>query len=172
MALRGRYGVSMEQPGSDREPAVSRDRPANIYNHLAPSERLLSTFGTFYATNYRVLRLDPPNGPSRGNLLEIPYAGMTSVDMVRRANHPMLALGMVMALLGLFIIPVLPVSALLTLPIAGVILFMGARGKPGYFQISARDMPQQAEKYWQIKYDGSGSFVATLRSAIGQMPDF
>ena len=162
----------MKQPGSHQEPAISRDSQPNIHHHLASSERLLSTFGTFYATNYRVLRLDPPQGPSRGNLLEIPYARMISIDMVRRANHPIMALGTVLALLGLFISPVLPVSALLTLPIAGAILFMGARGKPGYFQIAAQDMPKQAEKYWQVKYDGSGSFVATLRSAIGQMPDF
>ena len=162
----------MEQPNSRQEPVFTGDHRPNIYEHLAPSERLLSTFGSFYATNYRVLRMDRPQGPSRGYLLEIPYNRLLSVDLVRQANHPMLALGTVMALLGLFIMPVLPVSALLTLPIAGAILFVGARGKPGYFQIAAQDMPKQAEKLWRVEYERSGSFVATLRSAIGQMPDY
>ena len=162
----------MEQPDSQQEPIFTGQNRPNIHRHLSSSERLLSTFGSFYATNYRLLRLDPPQGPSRGYLLEIPYHRVVSVDLVRRANHPMLALGTAMALLGIFIMPVLPVSALLTIPIAGGILFVGARGKPGYFQIAARDMPKEAEKLWQVEYERSGSFVATIRSAIGQMPVF
>ncbi len=162
----------MQQPGGQWDPVLNEDFRPNIHSHLAHSERLLSTFGSFHATNYRVLRMDPPEGPSKGLLLEIPYNRLISVDLVRRANHPLLILGTVMALLGLFIMPVLPVSALLTLPIAGGVLFMGARGKPGYFQLSAQDMPKREERLWRVEYERSGSFVATLRSAIGQMPEF
>ena len=147
------------------------DRP-NIHRYLAASERLLSSFAPFYATNYRVVRLDPANGPSQGNLLEISYRDLASVDMVRRANHPALALGAVLVILGLLMTPVLPISAILSLPLGGVFLYIGARGKPGYFQLQARNMPKQAEKYWQVSYERSGSFIATLRSAIGQMPEF
>jgi hypothetical protein len=144
----------------------------NIYTLLAPSERIISTFGPFYATNHRVLRLDPVQGPSRGHLLEIPYSQLDSVEIVRRANHPVLALGTAMIILGLFIMPVLPVSALLTLPLGGGVLYLGAQGKPSYYQLTARDMPRQAEKYWQVAYHRSGDFIATVRSIIGQMPEF
>jgi hypothetical protein len=146
--------------------------PADIYSRLAASEKVLSVFGPFYATNHRVLRLDPPNGLSQGHLLEIPYSQLVSVEMVRRANHTVLALGTAMIILGLFIMPVLPISAVLTLPIGGGVLYLGAKGKPGYFQLMTRDMPKPAEKYWQVEYNRSGSFIATVRSVIGQMPDF
>lgn len=145
---------------------------SEIGSHLASAEEVLSVFGPFFATNQRVLRLDPPNGPSRGHLLEIPYSQLDSVDMVRRAHHPLMALGTVMIVMGLFMAPVLPISALFTLPIGGGILYVGAKGKPGYFQLTARDMPKQAEKFWQVQYERSGNFVATIRSIIGQMPEF
>ena len=162
----------MHQPGGPSDLVLNEDFRPNIHSHLASSERLLSSFGSFHATNYRVLRLDPPEGPTKGRLLEIPYHRLISVDLVRRANHPLLVLGTVMVLLGLFIMPVLPVSALLTLPIAGGVLFMGARGKPGYFQLYTHDMPKREEGLWRVEYERSGNFVATLRSAIGQMPEF
>ena len=162
----------MQVPEGESVPRDNRpDRP-NIHHYLATSERLLSSFAPFYATNYRVMRLDPPSGPSRGHLLEIPYQNLASVDMVRRANHPSLGLGAVMVILGLLMTPFLPISALFMLPLGGVFLYIGARGKPGYFQLQAREMPKQAQKYWQVNYERSGSFIATLRSAIGQMPEF
>ena len=144
----------------------------DIQSHLSSAEKVLSAFGPFFATNYRVLRLDAPNGPSRGHLLEIPYHQLDSIDMVRRSNHPMMALGTVMVVLGLLMSGFLPISALLMLPLGGVFIYLGAKGKPGYFQLLARDMPKQAEKFWQVEYNRSGNFIATLRSAIGQMPDF
>ena len=162
----------MQQPGGPSDLVFNESFHPNIHSYLAPSERMLSSFGSFHATNYRVLRLDPPDGTTQGRLLEIPYHRLISVDLVRRANHPLLILGTLMVLLGLFILPVLPVSALLTLPIAGGVLFMGARGKPGYFQLSARDMPKREERLWRVEYERSGTFVATLRSSIGQMPEF
>ena len=45
-------------------------------------------------------------------------------------------------------------------------------GKTGYFQLMAHDMPKPAEKYWQVEYNRSGNFIATVRSIIGQVPDF
>ena len=77
----------------------------NIQEYLAPAEKVLSVFGPFYATSHRVLRLDPEGGPSRGYLLEIHYNQVTSVELMRRANHPMMVMGAIMVLLGLFLIP-------------------------------------------------------------------
>lgn len=159
----------MERHGNQSNYSMA---PADIQSHLAASENIVSVFGPFYATSHRVLRLDPPNGPSRGHLLEIPYGQLASVEMVRRANHPVLALGTAMIILGIFILPFLPISAVFTLPIGGGVLYLGAKGKPGYFQLMAHDMPKEAEKYWQVEYNRSGNFIATVRSVIGQMPDF
>ena len=159
----------MELQGDPSDYSIA---PVDIYSRLAASEKVLSVFGPFYATNHRVLRLDPPNCLSQGHLLEIPYSQLVSVEMVRRANHAVLALGTAMIILGLFIMPVLPISAVLTLPIGGGVLYLGAKGKTGYFQLMAHDMPKPAEKYWQVEYNRSGNFIATVRSIIGQVPDF
>jgi hypothetical protein len=145
---------------------------ANIYDHLEPSEKLISSFGPFHATSYRVLRLDPVNGPSRGHLLEIPYSQLASVKLVQRPNHPLLIMGTVVIILGLFMTQALVFSSVLSLIVGGLFIFVGARGKPAYFQIYAHNMPQQAERYWQVRYERSGSFIATVRSVIGEMPDF
>jgi len=146
--------------------------PAGIYSVLAASEKVLSVFGPFYATNHRVLRLDPPDCLGQRHSLEIPYSQLVSVEMVHRANHAALALGTAMIILGFFIMPFLPISAMLTLPIGSGFLYLGAKGKPGYFQLMTHDMPKPAEKYWQVEYNRSGSFIATVRIIIGQMPDF
>ena len=103
MTLPVRYTMELQGDQSDYSIA-----PADIYSRLAASEKVLSVFGPFYATNHRVLRLDPPNRLSQGHVLEIPYSQLVSVEMVRRANHAVLALGTAMIILGLFIMPVLP----------------------------------------------------------------
>lgn len=143
-----------------------------IQQHLVSSERLLSVFQPFYATSHRVLRLDPANGPSQGHLLEIHYNQLTSVDLMRRANHPMMIMGTVMIVLGLMMTLFYPISAVFAILVGAGFLFVGFKGKTGYFQINAREMPREAERYWQVDYKRSGSFIATLRSAIGEMPDF
>ncbi|MFQ6029857.1 MAG: hypothetical protein ACE5Q6_20465 [Dehalococcoidia bacterium] len=144
----------------------------DIQQHLGSSERILSVFRPFYATSHRVLRLDPEDGPSRGYLLEIHYNQLTSVDLVRRSNHLLMAAGTIMVILGLLLTTVLFFSSIFAVLVGAGFLFVGFKGKPGYYQISARDLPRQAERYWQVEYNRSGSFIATIRSAIGQMPDF
>lgn len=144
----------------------------NIYNHLASTEKLLSSFGPFHATSSRLLRLDPANGASRGHLLEIPYSQLVSIKLMRNANHPMLLTGTLIIILGFLLIPFLVFSSAFIILLGGVFLFLGMKGKAGYFQIYARDMPRQAERYWQVQYERSGSFIATIRSVIGEMPDF
>jgi hypothetical protein len=61
----------MELQGDPSDYSIA---PVDIYSRLAASEKVLSVFGPFYATNHRVLRLDPPNCLSQGHLLEIPYS--------------------------------------------------------------------------------------------------
>ena len=112
------------------------------------------------------------DGPSRGHLLEIHYNQLTSVDLVRRSNHPVMVMGTIMIVLGLMLTVILFFSSIFAILVGAGFLFVGFQGKPGYFQISARDMPQEAQRYWQVDYNRSGSFIATLRSAIGELPDF
>lgn len=144
----------------------------SIYDALAPREKVISTFGPFCATSFRLLRLDPVHGPSRGHVLEILYPDLTAVKMMHRPNHPMLIMGTVIIVLGFLMMVLVPFSAVLAIIMGGLFLFLGAKGKAGYFQIYARDMPKHAERYWQVAYDRSGSFIATVRSIIGEMPDF
>ena len=144
----------------------------SIYDTLAPREKVISTFGPFFATSFRLLRLDPADGPSRGHVLEIPYPELTAVKMMHKPNHPMLIMGTVVVVLGFLMMVLVPFSAVFAIIFGGLFLFLGAKGKAGYFQIYARNMPKHAEQYWQVAYNRSGSFIATVRSVIGEMPDF
>ena len=84
----------------------------------------------------------------------------------------MLIMGTVSVVVGLLVTSILVFSPIFAIIVGGLFLFIGAKGKAGYFQIYARDMPKHAEQYWQVAYERSGTFIATVRSVIGEMPDF
>ncbi len=105
-------------------------------------------------------------------MLEIPYSQLTSVDLMRRANHPMMVAGTFLIILGLFLTPLLVFSSIFAVIVGAIFLVIGARGKPGYYQLHAEGLPRQSQRLWQVEYNRSGSFIATLRSVIGQRPDF
>jgi len=150
----------------------TRAEGTSIYDSLAPRETVICTFGPFCATSFRLLRLDSKDGPSRGQILEIAYPDLTAVKIVHKPNHPMLIMGTVSVVLGLLLTPILVFSPIFSIIVGGLFLFIGAKGKAGYFQIYARDMPKHAEQYWQVAYERSATFIATVRSIIGEMPDF
>jgi hypothetical protein len=62
--------------------------------------------------------------------------------MVRCANNTVIASGTAMIILGFLIIPIFPISVVLTLTIGNGVLYLGARGKPGYFQLITHNMPK------------------------------
>jgi hypothetical protein len=144
----------------------------DIQAHLSPSEKILSEFKPFYATSHRIIRVAPGDAGSRTRLLEIPYHQLTAVELMRRPNHPMMIIGTIMTAIGLYLATVPFITSIFAILAGAAVLAIGARGKLGYYQLHASGMPPEAERFWQVDYQRSGSFIATVRSAIGQLPDF
>lgn len=143
----------------------------DIQAHLSPSEKILSEFKPFYATSHRVIRMTPGDTATGAQLLEIPYHELTSVELMRRPNHPMMMMGTAMIAIGIFLATIPFVTSIFAILAGVAVLAIGARGKLGYYQLHARGMPPEAERLWQVDYHRAGSFIATVRSAIGQLPD-
>jgi hypothetical protein len=92
--------------------------------------------------------------------MDIPYHQLTSVELVRRTNHPVMILA-----------TLLLISSILAILAGAVVLAIGARGKLGYYQLHSKSMAPEVKRLWQVEYQHSGSFIATLRSAAGQLSD-
>ncbi|HLF05414.1 MAG TPA: hypothetical protein VI855_09395 [Dehalococcoidia bacterium] len=140
----------------------------SIQDYLSPTETLLGVCPPFYATSRRVIRLEPRRGPEGAWLLEIPYQQLRSVRLVHQSHHPMLAVGTLMVLLGLYLTTLSLLTSVFPILAGAAFLVFGARGRPRYYQLHAPDLPPEAERWWRVEYAKSASFIATLRHAIGQ----
>jgi hypothetical protein len=143
----------------------------SIQDYLSPSETLLGVFQPFYATSHRVIRLEPRRGQEGTRLLEITYQQLSSVRLVHQAYHPMLMVGTILVALGLYLATLPLITSVFPILFGAVFLFLGARGRPRYYQLHARDLPPETERWWRVEYAKSASFIATLRHAIGQGAD-
>ncbi len=148
--------------------AEEQGEQLSIQDYLSPTEKLLGVHQPFYATSHRVIRLEPRPGPKGGLLLEIPYHQLNAVRLVHQVSHPMLAAGAVLVVLGLYLATLPLLTAVLPILVGAALLFFGARGRPSYYQLHAVDLTSEAERWWRLEYPRSGSFIATLRHAIGQ----
>ena len=143
-----------------------------IYSQLMPGEELLSEFKPFYATSRRIIRCREKS--SGLEIVELPYARLDSIEMVRTPQHRLMMSGTVIVI-GALAATALGLIRFMTIPaiIVGIgVVIYGGIGQEGYYQLHIRNAARGEEKVWRIKFVGSGSFVATLRSVIGQMPDF
>ena len=140
----------------------------SIQDYLSPTEKLLGVYQPFYATSHRVIRLEPRPGPEGKRLLEISYHQLNAVRLVHQVSHPMLAAGTVLVVLGLYLATLPLLTSVFPILAGAAFLFFGARGRPCYYQLHAVDLTSEAERWWRLEYPKSGSFIATLRHAIGQ----
>ncbi|MSQ07631.1 MAG: hypothetical protein EXR54_10260 [Dehalococcoidia bacterium] len=101
-------------------------------------------------------------------LLEIPYHKLNEVRLVRQAYYPMMAVGGLLVVLGLYLATLPLLTAIFPILAGGAFIFFRARGRPRYYQLFAQDLPPEVERWWRMDYAKSGSFIATLRHAIGQ----
>ena len=139
-----------------------------IRDHLRPGETLISDHKPFYATSYRIILCQEKDG--REEVWELPYTRLTSVEMVKLPHFKLMIAGTLavvggamMTKLGLF------TSWLAIAAGVGMLLF-GAIGREAYYQLRAHGMTKEEEARWRLDRWGSGSFVSTIRSIIGERP--
>ncbi len=143
-----------------------------VYDHLMAGEEMLSQFDPFYATSRRVIRY--VQKPTREEFLELPYARLTSIETIKTPRHNLMIAGTAVIIGAVFLfLTLFVVITLLPAIIMGLAMIIyGGMGKEGYVQLHIHGATSGEERPWRVKWQGSGSFIATIRSVIGQMPDF
>jgi hypothetical protein len=141
-----------------------------VHSQLDAGERIVSDFGPYYATSKRVLLYADTR---RGALLrELPYSRIASIDLVNGRDHRMMVLGVFLAILGLMLTFVWGlILPLLIFPFSFFALGVGLMGKPAFYQLRGTVMSPQELQEWQVSYRGAGSFIASIRTIMGEVPD-
>ena len=170
---------------------------SSIHSILVPGEKILSECRPFYATSRRIIRYDESS--PREQVSEVDYQQITAVEIIRKPSHPTMLLGTLCVLAALFlgttgflIVTAVPAA------IGGIALvILGARGKLGYYQLHIRKQaapvatdpdgdlgstmvsfvgslglrtpPDQLR--WRLDYYQAGSFIATVRNVLGELPE-
>ena len=140
-----------------------------VVESLGKDERIVSSFGPYFATSRRILLY---MDRARGLLVrELSYESLSNIRSVNKANHLVLLAGIGLVIASLFSMPILGVF----LPLAGAalgayFLILGSVGRPAYYQIEAEGILPQEQWLWRINHRGSGSFIATIRIILGKEP--
>ena len=158
-----------------------------------PGEKILSECKPFYATSRRIIRYDERAQGHR--IAEIAYDQLTAMELMRKPNHTMMILGTLGILATLFLTATgfIFVATLPALVGGAVLLFVGARGKLGYYQLYIRKTTtgpeanwaigtsafldflglktRTEEALWRLDYLKARSFIATIRNVIGELPE-
>ena len=136
---------------------------------LRDGERIVSSFGPYFATSRRILLYLEQ---AKGLLVrELPYEEFDDIRAVNESNHKLLGLGALLVIasiasmlfLGLF----LPLAGV---GLGGYVLLIGAMGRPAYYQIEAEEIDSDDLWLWRINHRGGGSFIATIRVIMGKDP--
>ncbi|MBI2855560.1 MAG: hypothetical protein HYX93_01790 [Chloroflexi bacterium] len=136
-----------------------------IRDHLREGEAIISDHSPYYATSYRVIYYQERDGTEE--LHDPPYGLLSSVEVIKLPRHRvmiastlMIIGGAVMASYGFF-------TSWLAIVVGVGGLIYGGMGRKAYYQFRVRGMTQDGESQWRLPYWGSGSFVRTVRTIIG-----
>ena len=164
---------------------------------LGPGEKVISECKPFYATSRRIIRYDERAG--RDQVHELEYHELTSVELVRKPNHPLMIMG-TLALLAAILLTTTGLIIVTAIPalMAGIMLLvLGARGKLGYYRLNVREpspprpgdpdpgwdgtirslleplglMTPTRDARWCLDYKRGGSFIATIRVIVRELPE-
>ena len=172
---------------------------SSVEDVLTPGEKILSECKPFFATSKRIIRFD--EDPMGARVAELSYQQVTAVQLTRKPSHPMMAMGTAAFLCGLFLFSsgFLIITGIPAM-IAGIaMLAMGARGSVGYYQLHVQDGSVAADRsdqqdigwgptvngiidflglrspsgeaLWRLDYVRARSFIATIRTVKGDLPD-
>ena len=169
----------------------------SLQDILTPGEQILSECKPFYATSRRIIRFDDraPDEP----MAEISYDQLTAVELMRKPGHRMMVLGTAAIVSALFLTAIgfIFITSIPVLIIGVALLVVGARGKLGYYQLHIRRTVQPTprtpnpnldttvrtlmetfglrtpdeEARWRLDYRKAGSFIETIRTVMGHLPE-
>ncbi len=180
------------------EESLLMTRPSNLETMLAPGEKVLSQCGPLYATSRRLLRYERQGGAV--SFEELSYQQLTGVEVVRKASHPIMALG-VLAVLGAIFMTItglIFVTAFLAVAGGLAMVLYGSKGHNSYYQLHVDQPPtvpspepptelevaldriksafgintEKVDKRWQLDFVKGRSFIATVRTIRGDLPEF
>ena len=170
----------------------------SVQDVLMPGEKILSVCKPLYATSQRIVRYDErmPGGP----VDEIAYHQLTGVELMWKPSHPMMIIGTVSIIAAVFLslTGLIFITSVPALIIGVVLLALGARGGPGYYRLRISDPSAGAymtpdrkqgntllmlmeylglrtaveETRWRMDYSKAGSFLATIRNIVGDLPEY
>ena len=133
---------------------------------MRQGEAIISDHNPFYATSHRVIHLEEKDGGEE--LSELPYSRVTSVEVVKLARHNVMIAGTMMVVGGAITAATLNFITSWLAVIAGIgVVLYGGIGREAYYQFRAEGMDKEEEAKWRLAYYGSGSFVRTVQTAMG-----
>ena len=173
-------------------------RSTDLETTLAPGEKVLSECGPLFATSRRLLRCE--RRPAGVSFEELSYQQLTGVEVVRKASHPIMALG-VLAVLGAIFMTItglIFVTAFLAVAGGLAMVLYGSKGHNSYYQLHVDQPPtasspepptelevalervkaafgistEKVDKRWQLDFVKGRSFIATVRTIRGDLPEF
>ncbi len=173
------------------------NRGSSLEDVLMPGEKILSECKPFYATSRRIIRYDRG---MRGTRFEsVDYEEIVSLGLVRKPSHPMMILGTLAILAAIFLSAggFLFFTSILALIVGVGLLILGARGNLGYYRLNLRKPPallpdppevnwtttmrgfmesaglweSEDQSRWCLDYYRAGSFIATVRIIVRDLPE-
>lgn len=169
----------------------------SVQDILKPGEKVLSVCKPLYATSQRIVRYDERMPGEQVD--EIAYNDLTGVELMWKPSHPMMILGTVCIIAAIFLslTGLILITSVPALIIGVVLLVLGARGGPGYYRLRTRDSSPHPyltpdrkqsitlltvmeylglrtsieETRWRMDYSKAGSFLATVRNIVGDLPE-
>lgn len=143
-----------------------------LMDSLEPGEDVIGRVGPFYATSRRVLRYEQ-RSKDEGPLPQLPYARLTSIELVHPPNHRKMAGGVLVAFGGLFITFYFGMfTTILLVPVGVGLIVFGAMGNGNqpYYQLHANGSTPKEQALWRIPYRGSMDFMGAIGSRTGYRP--
>lgn len=169
----------------------------SLLDILTPGEKMLAECSPFYATSRRIIRYEEGHHPD--STQELSYQDLAGVEIIRKPSHPMMALGTVAVLSAIFLAltGIIIITAVASLIAGAAMLFLGSRGKPGYYRLLLKTRPSTMytgreeqrgptvgslmillglktpgdETLWRLDYWKGGSFIETVRTVVGNLPE-
>lgn len=138
----------------------------SIRDHLRQGEAIISDHNPYYATSYRVIYYEEKDGNEE--LSELPYSRVTSVEVVKLARHNVMIAGTMLVIGGAILAATWNLIGSWLSIIAGIgVVIYGGIGREAYYQFRAEGMDKEEEARWRLAYWGSGSFVRTVQTVMG-----
>lgn len=138
----------------------------SIRDHLRQGEAIISDHNPYYATSFRVIHYEEKDGNEE--LSELPYSRVTSVEVVKLARHNVMIAGTMLVVGGAILAATWNLIGSWLSIVAGIgVVIYGGIGREAYYQFRAEGMDKEEEAKWRLAYWGSGSFVRTVQTVMG-----